>query len=241
MFVFCVFACFIICCLFPTFDLATLFIKKFFFQKQRMVDMKILTCNVQGIGGISKRTDVFDYLQYIEFDIYCLQDTHFKDEDEMMIRTHWNNNCFLNNYKSNARGVAILFNKNVEYKVHKQVMDDQGNYIILDMTVHNQRFSLVSIYGPNSDSPSFFTELFKKIQEIGNTEFIMCGDFNLVLDPEKDCSNYKHTNNTRSKDKVLEFIEKNNVTDIFRENHPEMKRYTWRQRNPLKQAGSDFF
>ena len=60
----------------------------FYFQKAIPVDLKILTYNVQGIGGISKRTDVFDYLQNMNFDIYCLQETHFKDEDEILIRTH---------------------------------------------------------------------------------------------------------------------------------------------------------
>lgn len=206
-----------------------------------MADLKLLTYNVQGIGGISKRTDIFDYLRNMNFDIYCLQETHFKTEDEISVRTHWNNDCFFSNYKSNARGVAILFNKNVEYKVHKQVSDNQGNFILLDLTIHNQRFSLVNIYGPNPDTPGFFLEVFKKIEEIGNKEYIICGDFNLILDPEKDCSNYKHLNNCKARAKVLDFINKNNLIDPFRENNPELRRYTWRKRNPLKQARLDYF
>ena len=213
----------------------------FYFQKAIPVDLKILTYNVQGIGGISKRTDMFDYLQNMNFDIYCLQETHFKDEDEILIRTHWNNDCFFSNFKSNARGVAILFNRNVEYKIHKHISDKDGNFIILDMTVHNQRFTLINLYGPNSDNPGFYIELFKKIEDVGNTEFIICGDFNLIVDPEKDCTNYKHVNNPKSREKLLEFIESNNIIDPLRENHPELKRYSWRRRNPFKQARLDFF
>ena len=34
---------------------------------------------------------------------------------------------------------------------------------------------------------------------------------------------------------------KKNAKKMFRENNPELKRYTWRKRNPLKQARLDFF
>ena len=125
--------------------------------------------------------------------------------------------------------------------MHSQIVSDNGNFILLDMTVHKQRFTLVNLYGPNADNPNFYLEIFKKIEEIGNTEFIICGDFNLILDPEKDCTNYKYVNNPRAREKVLEFIESNYLTDPFRENHPEVKRYSWRKRNPLKQARLDFF
>jgi exonuclease III len=36
-------------------------------------------------------------------------------------------------------------------------------------------------------------------------------------------------------------IEINNLTDRFRELYPDLKRYTWRKRTPLKQARLDFF
>ena len=144
-------------------------------------------------------------------------------------------------FRSNARGVAILFNKNLNYNIHKQILDNQGNYIILDISIHNQHFSLINIYGPNTDNPNFFQEIFQKVDDIGNTDFIICGDFNLILDPNKDCSNYKYVNNPKARDRVLKFIDEKNAIDMFRENNPELKRYTWRKRNPLKQARLDFF
>ena len=55
-----------------------------------MAGRKILIYNVQGIGGISKRTDIFEFLQNLNFDIYCLQETHFTDEEEAPTRTKWN-------------------------------------------------------------------------------------------------------------------------------------------------------
>ena len=36
-------------------------------------------------------------------------------------------------------------------------------------------------------------------------------------------------------------METNDIIDTFRESNPQLERYTWRRRNPLKQARLDFF
>lgn len=206
-----------------------------------MAELKILSYNVQGLRGISKRTDVFDFLKNTNFDIYCLQETHFTDTEEKSVLNLWNGECLFNNYRSNARGVAILFGKNMEYKVHKKITDNEGNFLVVDITAQSKRFTLINIYGPNTDSPSFYQKIFCHIEEIGNSEYIICGDFNLVLDPYMDSSNYKNINNPKARDTLLEYMEINNVIDPFRELHPQLKRYTWRKRSPLKQSRLDFF
>ena len=207
----------------------------------KMAELKILSYNAQGIGGISKRTDIFDFLRNTNCDIYCLQETHFTDTEERSILDLWNGECLFNNYKSNARGVAILFGKNLEYKVHKQIKDNEGNFLVIDVTAQQQRFTLINIYGPNSDSPSFFKKIIQHLEEIGNSDYIICGDFNLVLDPYIDCSNYKNINNPKSRELLLNYMETNDIIDPFRESNPQLKQYTWRRRNPLKQARLDFF
>ena len=47
-----------------------------------MAELKILSFNVQGLGGIKKQKDVFNYLQNKNFDILCLQDTHFTSDQK---------------------------------------------------------------------------------------------------------------------------------------------------------------
>ena len=85
-----------------------------------MAELKILSFNTQGLGGIKKQKDVFQYLNDKNFDIYCLQDTHFTNSDEMHIRNRWDGKCFFGPApQSNARGVAIFFNKNA---VDKEIL-----------------------------------------------------------------------------------------------------------------------
>lgn len=206
-----------------------------------MTALRIITYNTQGLQGIQKRIDVFDYLKNKKCQIYCLQDTHFTANDETNIRDQWGNDCIFSNHKSNARGVAILFGRDLDYKIHRSIIDIDGNYIILDLTVHNQKLTLVNLYGPNNDKPEFFQLISNYIDEIGNSENIICGDFNCVLNPELDYYNYKAMNNPKARNQIVELINTKYLLDPFRENYPTQKKFTWKRRNPCKQARLDFF
>lgn len=65
--------------------------------------------------------------------------------------------------------------------------------------------------------------------------------FNIVLDPEKDYDNYRNINNNAARDKILEIIESKGLVDIYRNKHPDIRRFTLRKRNFKKQARLDFF
>ena len=119
------------------------------------------------------------------------------------MRARWGDDCYFSSFKSNSRGVAILFDKNFEYKVHSCISDPNGNYLILDVTIDNNRITLATVYGPNHDDVSFYQNIAKTIEEIGNEHIIWCGDFNLVIDPTMDYCNYKTVNNKNAREAVL--------------------------------------
>ena len=122
-----------------------------------MTTVNIISYNVQGIGSSEKRIDIFSYLKNKKTaHIYCLQDVHSTPSTENFIRTQWGNNAYFSSGSSNSRGVAILFNKNIDFKVHNIFPDKCENFLIMDLTVDNNRFTLVNLYGPNIDSPLFF-------------------------------------------------------------------------------------
>ena len=109
------------------------------------------------------------------------------------------------------------------------------------MNVYNQKITSVNLYGPNNDKPDFFQHISNYIDEIGNGGNIICGDFNCVLNPELDYYNYKTINNPKARDKIVELISTKYLLDPFRENYPTQKKFTWKRRNPCKQARLDFF
>ena len=140
-----------------------------------------------------------------------------------------------------SRGVAILFSK-LNFKIYESITDDEnGNFVILDLSVNDFWFTLTSIYGPNTDQPQFYNNIFGKIDRNGNASYMICGDFNLVIDPKKDYFNYKHINNKKSRDTLLNHISIRDLTDPFRQFNPDKLCYTWKKRNPIQQARPDFF
>ena len=206
-----------------------------------MGSLKILSVNCQGLGDLSKRRDVFSFLKSGNHNIYCLQDTHFTVDKENSIRTLRGYECYFSSFSSNSRGVAIMFKNNFEWKVLKEKRDIDGNYLALDLVVDKVRFTLITIYGPNTDSPFFYEHIMSIIDDFENECFIICGDFNLVLNPNLDCYNYLHINNPNARDKLLELIDDRSLVDPYRELFPDLCRYTWRKKSPFKQARLDFF
>lgn len=93
--------------------------------------------------------------------------------------------------------------------------------MVLDLNIQNHRLSLITVYGPNEDTPLFYEELFEIINEVGNKDIIVVGDFNLIMDPDIDYYNYLHLNNPKARYKVLENINQFNFIDMFRETRPD--------------------
>ena len=72
--------------------------------------------------------------------------------------------------------------------------------IILDLKVSNEiSIRLINIYAPNNDNPEFFEKINEHIANNNCDYCIMCGDFNLTIDPAMDSKNYININNPRSR------------------------------------------
>ena len=102
-------------------------------------------------------------------------------------------------------------------------------------------FLIFSLYGPTGDNPEFYVELEERINEVDFENFIIEGDWNLVLDFTLDHYNYKHHNNSKAQEEVDNLIINLGRLDISRELYPDMRRYTWRRNTPLQQSRLDFF
>ena len=90
-------------------------------------------------------------------------------------------------------------------------------------------------------SPEFLEKVKNILHSNKQTFLMIVGDFNLILDPLFDCDHYKHLNNSGSRKVVFDIMNIFNLTDIFHFQHPNLKHYTWRQKNPFHQARLDYF
>jgi exonuclease III len=207
----------------------------------KMANFSVISVNVQGLGNFQKRRDVFHYLRQKNHSIYFLQDTHFTNKEEKQIRAEWGYECYFASHTSQSRGVCILFNNNFDFKINNIIKDKNGNFIILVMKTMDKNIVLVNLYGPNNDDPQFYEDIKSKLLQLSYTDVIVGGDWNLVLNPGLDYHNYKHVNNPKAQDKVMELSGEVDLVDVWRELNPETLRYTWRRNNPTQQARLDFF
>ena len=202
------------------------------------------TFNINGASTYEKKKDVFDFIRKKKFDIVFLQETHCKSEAENLVRAIWGYNCFVCGHSTAKKGVAILFNNSFTYKVHNIIKDDvDGSYIILDISIFEDRFTLANIYGPSDkDSPDFFTKVFDIIDNIGNRQVVAAGDFNVILNPCIDARNYRsHCSRPRSRRIIFDIMDRMDLVDIYRKVYPEKRQYTWRRFNTIQQSRLDFF
>ena len=107
-----------------------------------------------------------------KYDIFCLQDTHFHQDQIKDIYTEWGSNCILSFSSSNSRGVGIFFSSKLDFKINEKVCDDSGNFILIDLNIGETRLSLITLYGPNEDNRSFYENIFNKIDEIRNEDYV---------------------------------------------------------------------
>ena len=167
----------------------------------------------------------------------------FVKEDYNYIRTQWGYDIHLSWGTSDSRGVvAILFNKNFEYKILKERADGDGNFLILELEIAKKfTITLVNLYGPNQDNPEFYINLAAEVENCQNDFQIFCGDWNLVQDNNIDYYNYVNTNNPKARNEVIKLKDIFKLHDPWRVNNPTPKRFTWLKRNPVKKARIDFF
>lgn len=113
--------------------------------------IKITSVNCQGLNDNLKRRDVFQYFRHQNCSILCLIDTHFTLDMEQTVRVEWGYETYYSSFALNSRGIAIIFNNNFEFKVHEQLSDNNGNYLVLDISIEGKKITLLTIYGPNED------------------------------------------------------------------------------------------
>ena len=123
--------------------------------------------------------------------------------------------------------MTLLYN-NFQHEIERIVKDPNGNYLIMEITIKDKKLTLVNIYGPNEDRPQFYSNIRQKVDEFDNDMTIICGDWNLIIDPDLDC---KNINNLKARAVVTELLDLD-FMDKKRIINEEKSGFTYRKLNP---------
>ena len=97
-------------------------------------------------------------------------------------RNKWGGRAIFSHADSASWGVCIPITRNLNIKIHKQIRDTYGRYIILNTTINDVNYTIENVYAPSDDDPELFVNFWQQIEQFENDFKIVGGDWNLVLD-----------------------------------------------------------
>ena len=101
-----------------------------------MGDLKFSSLNVRGLGEVSKRKEIFNWLRKKKFSIYMLQEVHCTEKNIHLWTAEWGYKALFSCCASNKAGTCILFNNNFHLQITKTRSDPNGRFIICDICIN---------------------------------------------------------------------------------------------------------
>ena len=187
--------------------------------------IEIVTQNVRGLRDDAKCKKLLYHFKKQDHDIILLQETHSTVSDIDKWNREWGGSIIYAHGTNQSRGVMILFSNRNTVTIENTVTDPEGRYIITEIYIQGINLTLCNLYAPNTDDPNFFIEVRKLIEQTESTDRVLAGDFNLVIDVEKDRYNSKY-NHIKCLQVLREMID-TGYSDLWRTNNIDRIEYSW--------------
>ena len=180
------------------------------------MELTISSINARGLGDRSKRREFFNWLRKKQMAMYFIQEAHCTENNMHDWRAEWGYQALFSCCSSKKAGVIILFNNTFTFQISRTYCDPGGRYIICDLITNGKQLTLANIYAPNNDDPTFFTSVFERLADFKCDEVIIGGDYNLVLDVEKDKKGGLAKTHKKSLEVINSFCEDFDLIDVWR-------------------------
>ena len=124
--------------------------------------------------------------------VIMLQEIHStKDlENSWSLQLQCENVCYLHG-ESNARGVLIAFQNDLDVTIKQKVRDENGRFIVFKRIIQDSPFLVIKLNNSNNEGEQ--VKILKRISEViesvdpdHTSAIIMGGDFNFVQDINLD-------------------------------------------------------
>ena len=200
------------------------------------MSIQLVSLNVRGIRDPLKRRTIFNYYRK-RGNILLLQETHSSEEDSELWTNEWGGEAIFSHGEKNSKGVAIFMEANLPYKICQVARDLEGRTIICELENKDdptKRVTICNVYGPNKDNPNFYVNLMDLLKTM-SSEYIIMGDFNLVMDVKVDRKGSER-NLWKSRETLAEIMDEYMLVDIWRTRNEGVKLFSWMRTRPTLQA-----
>ena len=203
------------------------------------MSLALSTINVNGLRDNRKRDVVFKWLAAKNIDLVCLQETHCIPSEINQWQNEWKlaggGESIWDCGSSDSKGVGILLNKSFNLEIHFLGIKHTGRLMKCDIKIENDILHITNIYSPNigSERKSFFNSV--NIVEFEDSDMlshynIVLGDFNCAANKNYDrCPS--HIADDVGLNEFQNMINRNELYDIWRNQHPDVKKFTFKRGN----------
>ena len=108
-----------------------------------------------------------------------------------------------------------LIHKTDPFQVKNVIQDTFGRHFIIQGSLLSENLNLVNLYGPNTDDPNYFVNLFLTLSTLAG-HYVIAGDFNCTLNPSMDRSTGADQSHNRCRAVIHHFINEYSLLDIWR-------------------------
>ena len=136
--------------------------------------------------------------------------------------------------------VFIAFHEHLNYKILKEYTHYRSNYLMIHTLAQDMPMALVNYYVPNADNEQVkvlnqVKNIFDDLQISEDTSIILRRHLNFFSNKSLDTDGGNPTVKTKYLSKLQEIMTENDLCDIFIICSLQEQRFTWRNKNPIKQ------
>ena len=214
-------------------------------QRNNNSNIHIVSLNTQGLADRIKRARLIQWVKQQQANIVFLQETHFSSQ---MVNDINNQFDAWDNYHSfgttNSRGCTIMISRQVSYRLIDTFCDNNGRFILLNIELFENTFTLLNIYSPNDKKlrNSFYREISDLLVNSSQGVKIVGGDHNDILNHNDRV--YKSNNNKPKYVPVTnlkKLIKSHKLIDIWKNMNHGKSQYTWRRKNSVEKSRIDYW
>ena len=154
-----------------------------------------------------------------------MQETHSTPACEQVWQNEWGGKAIFAHGTAAARGIALFTSKEIFPSISNISQDINGRYLLFDITDNSETISILAIYAPNQDDPTYFRQLAANLKNRSEKKIII-GDFNLTLDVNLDRLN-TYCNNNKALEEVNNIIDEFCLRDTWRDRNQDAAEYSW--------------
>lgn len=195
------------------------------------MQLRFLTLNVQGFRNPVKQQEVLALATSVNCDLLLLQETNFRShKDVAQFEARHSIKGFFSFGFRRSEGVGVIVFRQSLLRDCSAVFDNDGRVVCVDLFFRGSKFRLINVYGPARRGAAHF--FFKNLDTfmLNAAPFFLAGDFNCVLDAQRDADNSGTSRPASWHARELRrLVCQYDLVDIWEIAHPNTFTYTWRR------------